>query len=71
MQLNLVKLTAGVIWPTIFDDGKGPKESLDQSSSIPMEKRPIVNLEVPAEDCDFPLGSLDDDNKIGKILKKN
>lgn len=51
-------------------NGLGPKESNDKASAncLPMEQQPIVNLEAPIEDCDFPMGTAEDEITICKFF---
>lgn len=51
-------------------NGLGPKESNDKASTncLPMEQQPIVNLEAPIEDCDFPMGTAEDEITICKFF---
>lgn len=45
-------------WPLLFENG--PLES----GAAPMEPQPIVNLEAPIEECDFPIGMGENDVTI-------
>lgn len=51
-----------------MENGLGPKETNDKTGEncLPMEQQPIANLEAPIEDCDFPMGSTEDEITIGK-----
>lgn len=48
-------------WPYLFENG--PLET----GPVPMEHQPIVNLEAPIEDCDFPIGMDENDVTICRL----
>lgn len=63
-----MKQSSGIGWPYLLANERGPKESINGSvnNSVPLEQRPIANLEAPLEDCDFPLNSVEDEIIICK-----
>uniref|UniRef100_A0A0K8UNX7 NudC domain-containing protein 1 n=1 Tax=Bactrocera latifrons TaxID=174628 RepID=A0A0K8UNX7_BACLA len=68
LQITLVKQNQSLSWLWLFKNNAGPKETLDDSrqSDLPIDQKPIANLETPIEDCDFPMGTIDDEIKIGR-----
>ncbi|XP_037937389.1 nudC domain-containing protein 1-like [Teleopsis dalmanni] len=69
LQITLSKQISSLFWTSLLENGEGPKETLDNinSNPIPMEQQPIANLEAPIEDCDFPIGIMDDEIKIERF----
>lgn len=69
MQITLIKEISAQYWPSLLTDGAGPKESLDPNNQncLPVEQQPIANLEAPIEDCDFPIGTAEDEIRIGNF----
>ncbi|XP_023303289.2 nudC domain-containing protein 1 [Lucilia cuprina] len=69
LQITLIKQTPGLPWTSLLPNGLGPKEDNDKNgeNSLPMEQQPIANLEAPIEDCDFPLGSAEDEINISRF----
>ncbi|ALC49932.1 CG10347 [Drosophila busckii] len=65
LQLTLVKRQAQH-WPRLLDaEHEAPAEgSATDSDQNVVEQLPIPNLEDPVEECDFPLGSMNDDIKM-------
>uniref|UniRef100_A0A1B0AX37 NudC domain-containing protein 1 n=1 Tax=Glossina palpalis gambiensis TaxID=67801 RepID=A0A1B0AX37_9MUSC len=72
LQISLMKQSSGIGWPYLLADERGPKESINGSvnNSVPLEQRPIANLEAPLEDCDFPLNSVEDEIIISRFHLK-
>ncbi|XP_053947753.1 nudC domain-containing protein 1 [Anastrepha ludens] len=68
LQITLVKRTSSLYWPSLLSNNAGPKETLDndRQSDFPADQRPIANLEAPIEDCDFPIGGIEEEIQIGR-----
>ncbi|XP_017494573.1 PREDICTED: nudC domain-containing protein 1 isoform X1 [Rhagoletis zephyria] len=68
LQITLVKRVLTLNWPSLLCDNVGPEETLDKSrqSDLPIDQRPIVNLEAPIEDCDFPMSGIEEEIRIGR-----
>ncbi|XP_067637030.1 nudC domain-containing protein 1 [Eurosta solidaginis] len=68
LQITLIKQTTTLNWPSLIPDNVGPKETSDSSreNGIPIDQKPIANLEAPIEECDFPMGSIEEEIKIGR-----
>ncbi|XP_004525905.1 nudC domain-containing protein 1 [Ceratitis capitata] len=68
LQITLVKQISLLRWPSLLSNGIGPKESIDDNrpSDVPLDQKPIANLEAPIEDCDFPMGTIDEEVQIGR-----
>ncbi|XP_037818846.1 nudC domain-containing protein 1 [Lucilia sericata] len=69
LQITLIKQTSGLLWTSLLANSLGPKEDNDKNkeNSLPMEQQPIANLEAPIEDCDFPMGSAEDEINISRF----
>ncbi|XP_055911028.1 nudC domain-containing protein 1 [Eupeodes corollae] len=66
LQITLVKENSSVVWPYLIEGG--PQETLENNdTSFPLENQPIPNLEAPIEDCDFPMGTQDNEIKIERL----
>lgn len=54
-------------WSSLLDNNTGPKETFDDNrqSDLPIDHKPITNLEAPIEDCDFPMSTIDNEINIG------
>lgn len=70
MQITLIKEVSGLLWTSFLANGAGPKETTDKTTenNLSMEQQPIANLEAPIEDCDFPMGTIEDEITICKSL---
>ncbi|XP_011189181.2 nudC domain-containing protein 1 [Zeugodacus cucurbitae] len=68
LQITLVKQHPSLNWLSLLSNNAGPKETFDdkRQSDLPIEQKPIANLEAPIEDCDFPMGTIDEEIKIGR-----
>ncbi|KAL5277749.1 NUDCD1 family protein [Megaselia abdita] len=60
LTVTLTKTTS-LPWPHLFENG--PLET----GPVPMENQPIVNLEAPIEDCDFPIGMDENEVSISRL----
>ncbi|XP_065364593.1 nudC domain-containing protein 1 [Calliphora vicina] len=69
LQITLIKQTSGLLWTSLLANGLGPKETNDKTGEncLPMEQQPIANLEAPIEDCDFPMGTAEDEITIARF----
>ncbi|XP_055842350.1 nudC domain-containing protein 1 [Episyrphus balteatus] len=66
LQITLVKEDSSTVWPYLVEGG--PPEALESNeTNIPLENQPIPNLEAPIEDCDFPMGTQDNEIKIERL----
>lgn len=68
LQITLVKQNQSSSWLSLLQNNVGPKETFDDNtqSDLSIEQKPIANLEAPIEDCDFPIGTIDNEIKIGR-----
>lgn len=68
LQITLVKQNPSLNWSSLLDNNTGPKETFDDNrqSDLPIDHKPITNLEAPIEDCDFPMSTIDNEINIGR-----